>query len=82
MNGRSREAVMKGKPKRRMISKRRDCRLMKRTTELHGGVYHRTSTTHKSENKMKMKKKTAYILVSRCWQTEPLCPPRSHRRWP
>ena len=30
---------------------------MKCTTELHGGVCHRTSTPHKSGNKMKEKKK-------------------------
>ena len=32
------------------------------TTVLHGGVCHRTSTTHKSGNKMKEKKKTVYPL--------------------
>ena len=36
-----------------MISKRRDCRGRKCTTMLYGGVCHRTSTTHKSGNKMK-----------------------------
>ena len=35
----------------------RDCRLMKRTTVLHGGVSHRTSTPHKSWNKMKKNEK-------------------------
>ena len=43
--------------KRRIISKRRDCRLMKCTTMPHGGVCYRTSTPHKSGNKMKEKKK-------------------------
>ena len=38
-------------------TKRRDCRLMMCMTELHGGVCHRTSTPHKSGNKMKDKKK-------------------------
>ena len=42
-----------------MISKRRDCRGRKCTTVLHGGVCHRTSTPHKSGNKMKRKKKEA-----------------------
>ena len=32
------------------------------TTVLHGGVWHRTSTPHKSGNTMKEKKKT-YILI-------------------
>ena len=40
-----------------MTSKRRDCRLMKCMTVLHGGVYHRTSTPHKSGNKTTEKKK-------------------------
>ena len=40
----------------RMISKKRDCRLMKCTTKLHGGECHRTSTPHKSVNAMKRKK--------------------------
>ena len=39
-----------------MTSKRRDCRLMMGTTVLHGGVCHRTSTPHKTGNKMKKKK--------------------------
>ena len=30
-------------------------------TELHGGVCHRTSTPHKSGNKMKEKKKKSYM---------------------
>ena len=53
----------RGRPKRRWldkvkneIKKRRDCRLMMCTTVLHGGVCHRTSTPHKSGNKMKEKK--------------------------
>ena len=45
-----------------MISKRRDCRLMECTTVLHGGVCHRTSTPHKSGNKMKKKKKILEII--------------------
>ena len=40
-----------------MISKRMDCRLTKFMTVLHVGVCHRTSTPHKSGNKMKRKKK-------------------------
>ena len=35
-----------------MMSKRRDCRLMKCTTVLHGDVCHRISTPYKSENEM------------------------------
>ena len=52
----------RGRPKRRWLdnvnydSKRRDCRLTKCTTVLHGGVCYRTSTPHKSGNKMKKKK--------------------------
>ena len=56
----------RGRPKRRwldrVISKRRDCRLMKCTTVLHGRVCHRTSTPHKSWNKMKEKK--IYVCVN------------------
>ena len=44
-----------------MISKRRDCRLMMCTTVLHGRVCHRTSTPHKSGNKMKRKNKKDVI---------------------
>ena len=44
-----------------MISKRRYCRGRKCTTKLHGGVCHRTSTQHKSGNKMKGKKKTHLV---------------------
>ena len=53
----------RGRPKRRWLDKvkddikERDCRLMMCMTELHGGVCHRTSTPHKSGNKMKEKKK-------------------------
>ena len=43
-----------------MISKRMECRSMKCTTELHGGVRHRTSTPHKSGNKMKNNKKNMH----------------------
>ena len=43
-----------------MVSKRRDCRLMKCTTVPQGGVCHRTSTPHNSENK-KRKKKIKYF---------------------
>ena len=52
----------RGRPKKggwtkyRMISKTRDCRLMVCLTVLHGGVCHRTSTPHKSGNKIKEKK--------------------------
>ena len=36
----------RGRPKRRrLVSKRRDCLLMKCTALLHGGVCHRTPTT-------------------------------------
>ena len=55
----------RGRPKRRWLDKvkedikGRDCRLMLCTTELHGGVCHRTSTPHKSGNKVKEKKKNA-----------------------
>ena len=48
-----------------MTSKRRDCRLIMCTTVLHGGVSHRTSTPHKSGNKMKEKKKT--VIVTKVW---------------
>ena len=41
----------------------RDCRLMKCTTVPHGCVYHRTSTTHKSWNKMKEKKKKSCMHI-------------------
>ena len=43
-----------------MLSKIRDCRLIKCTTVLHGGVCHRTSTPHKSGNKVKKKKLRKY----------------------
>ena len=33
-----------------LTSKRRDCRGRKCMTELHGGVYHHTSTPHKGGN--------------------------------
>ena len=50
----------RGRPKRIWLDKVKDdikdCRLMKCTTVLHGGVCHRTSTAHKSGNKMKEKK--------------------------
>ena len=52
----------RGRPKRRWLDKvkddikEKDCRLMMCMTELHGGVCHRTSTPHKSWNKMKEKK--------------------------
>ena len=52
-----------GWTKYRMISNRRDCRLMKCTTVLHGGVCHRTSTPHKSWKKMK--KKSARVDLQR-----------------
>ena len=35
-------------------------------TELHGGVCHRTSTPHKSGNKMKEKKKKTQLLRVLC----------------
>ena len=53
----------RGRPKRRWLDKVKDdikekgLRLMMCMTELHGGVCHRTSTPHKSGNKMKEKKK-------------------------
>ena len=37
---------------------------MKCTTVLHGGVCHRTSTPHKSGNKMNEKKKTGAMQMS------------------
>ena len=40
-----------------MTSNRRDCRLIKCTTVLLGGICHRTSTPHIGGNKMKEKKK-------------------------
>ena len=46
-----------------MTSKRRDCRLMMCTTVLHGGVCHRTSTPHKSGNKMKENKKKIAVRI-------------------
>ena len=36
--------------------------MMKCTPVLHGGVCHRTSTPHKSGNKIKEKKKNPFIL--------------------
>ena len=59
-----RAMVMKVQGRRkRGRPKRRDCRLMMCMTELHGGVCHRTSTPHKSGNKMKEKKKKKVIFV-------------------
>ena len=57
----------KGRPKRRWLDKvkRRDCRLMMCTTVLHGGVCHRTSTPHKSGNKMKEKRKNHWSRYMR-----------------
>ena len=58
------ERRKRGKPRKdglaelRMLSKRRDCQLMKCTTMLRGGVCRPTSNPHKSVNKMKRKKKT------------------------
>ena len=46
-----------------MTSNRRDCRLIKCTTVLHGGIYHRTSTPHIGGNKMKEKKKLPEQLM-------------------
>ena len=46
-----------------MTSKRRDCRLIRCTTVLHGGIYHRTSTPHIGANKMKEKKKLPEQLM-------------------
>ena len=67
--------------KMKMISKRRDCRLMMCTTVLHRGLYHRTSTPHKSEIKMKDRKqynkKKYYILTGPC----PGFPPPNCCRW-
>ena len=63
---RAMEMKVKGK------KRRRDCRLMMCMTELHGGVCHRTSTPHKSGNKMKEKKKLWQVLflglALRLWQ--------------
>ena len=53
--GREEDIREDGWTKKRMISKRRDCRLMMCTTVLHGGVCHCTSTPHKSGNNMKKK---------------------------
>ena len=53
----------RGRPKRTWLDKvkddikEKDCRLMTCTTVLHGGICNRTSTPHKSGNKMKEKKK-------------------------
>ena len=44
-----------------MMSKSRNCRLMKCMTVLNGGECHRTSTPHKSGNKMKEKKKNVIV---------------------
>ena len=49
-----------------MISKIGDYRLMMCTAVLHGGVCHRTSTPHKSGNKMKEKKKVADNSLATC----------------
>ena len=46
-----------------MTSKRRDCRLIKCTTVLLGGICHRTSTPHIGGNKMKEKKKLPEQLM-------------------
>ena len=52
-----------------MISKRRDCRggggevYDRATWGLHGGVCHRTSTPHKSGNKMKRRKTITQLDV-------------------
>ena len=46
-----------------IIAKIMDCRLMKCTTVPHGGVRYRTSTPHKSGNKMKEKKKKISITI-------------------
>ena len=59
----------RGRPKRRwldkvmMTSKRRDCRLIKCTTVLHGDICHRTSTPHIGGNTMKEKKKLLEQLM-------------------
>ena len=56
----------RGRPKRRWLDKVKDDILvgwMCMTGELHGGVCHRTSTPHKSGNKMKQKKKNNVGLI-------------------
>ena len=60
----------RGRPKRRWLVKVKDdikekglCRLMMCTTVLHGGVCHRTSTPHKSGNKIKKKKKKGNVHI-------------------
>ena len=61
----------RGRPKRRWLDKvkddikeRRDCRLMMCMTVLHGGICHRTSTTHQSGNKVKENKKKCVHYLS------------------
>ena len=46
-----------------MTSNRRDCRQIKCTTVLLGGIFHRTSTPHIGVNKMKEKKKLPEQLM-------------------
>ena len=46
-----------------MTSNRMDCRLIKCTTVLLGGICHRTSTPHICGNKMKEKKKLPEQLM-------------------
>ena len=52
----------RGRPERRRLDKG----MMKSTTMLRGGVCHRTSTPHKSGNKMKRKKVAGVITVVKC----------------
>ena len=47
--------------KHRTISKRIDCRLRKRTTELHGRVCRGNSIPYKNGNKMKRKEKMQHL---------------------
>ena len=69
----------RGSPKRRWLDKVKDdikkkvpdCRLMMCTTVLHGGICHRTSTPHKSENKVKRKEEDSSLVFYYIWFLEP-----------
>ena len=60
-----------------MISKRRDCWLMKCTTVLHGGVYHRTSTPHKSGTREQDEEEEEVNTLVMQTQTHNSCGPRA-----
>ena len=47
-----------------MLSKRRDCRPMKCTTVLHGGVCNHTSIPHKSGTKIKEQKRSVLEAIT------------------